>query len=315
MVGRRDGASFADTNPFDGSLVAEVAAGGRAEARPPSPPPRAPSRHGRHGGRRAPATVPQRRRHRRPSDGRRGGIMAVEGGASRAFAAFQVKLSAAMLRQAAIVGLYAVWRHDAQRHSRSPALVARKPLGVVAGFTPWNGAFYLAWRTFLLPMAFGNTTGHQAVGGGADLGRAVPRRNPRRRRASRPARSTSSPMRRALRRRSPTCSSRAARCAASTSPARTGRRASSARARGGDQRMVLELGGFNPMLILADADLDEAVKAVIFGAFIHQGQVCMNTRKVYVARKSTTSSLPHSPPKRPRSSGATRPIRRSSSAR
>ena len=35
---------------------------------------------------------------------------------------------------------------------------------------------------------------------------------------------------------------------------------------------------------LADADIEEAVKAATFGAFLHQGQVCMNTRKVYVDR-------------------------------
>jgi len=36
-------------------------------------------------------------------------------------------------------------------------MAVRKPLGVVAGITPWNGAHNLAWRTALLPMAFGNT--------------------------------------------------------------------------------------------------------------------------------------------------------------
>lgn len=50
------------------------------------------------------------------------------------------------------------------------------------------------------------------------------------------------------------------------------------------KRMVMELGGFNPMIVLADADLEEAVKATTFGAFLHQGQVCMNTRKVYIDR-------------------------------
>jgi hypothetical protein len=65
---------------------------------------------------------------------------------------------------------------------------------------------------------------------------------------------------------------------------RTTARILGARAGAALKRMVMELGGFNPMLILGDADLGEAVRAVIFGAFIHQGQVCMNTRKVYVAR-------------------------------
>jgi acyl-CoA reductase-like NAD-dependent aldehyde dehydrogenase len=50
------------------------------------------------------------------------------------------------------------------------------------------------------------------------------------------------------------------------------------------KRMVMELGGFNPMLVLDDADVDDAVNATCFGAFLHQGQVCMNTRKVYVHR-------------------------------
>ena len=50
------------------------------------------------------------------------------------------------------------------------------------------------------------------------------------------------------------------------------------------KRMVLELGGFNPMIVLDDADLDQTVNAATFGAFLHQGQVCMNTRKIYVDR-------------------------------
>ena len=85
-------------------------------------------------------------------------LMAVEGGASRAFSTFQIRLSSAMLRQAAGWGYLPagdVLRSDVPGRM---AMVTRKPLGVVAGFTPWNGAFYLAWRTFLLPMAFGNTT-------------------------------------------------------------------------------------------------------------------------------------------------------------
>ena len=42
------------------------------------------------------------------------------------------------------------------------------------------------------------------------------------------------------------------------------------------KRMVLELGGFNPVILLDDADIEESIKAVTFGAFLHQGQVCMN---------------------------------------
>ncbi|MGO4892728.1 aldehyde dehydrogenase [Flavobacterium sp. W21_SRS_FM6] len=45
---------------------------------------------------------------------------------------------------------------------------------------------------------------------------------------------------------------------------------------------LLELGGKAPMLILADADLDEAVKAAAFGAFMNQGQICMSTERLIV---------------------------------
>jgi acyl-CoA reductase-like NAD-dependent aldehyde dehydrogenase len=45
---------------------------------------------------------------------------------------------------------------------------------------------------------------------------------------------------------------------------------------------VLELGGYNPLIVLADADLDYAVEATAFAAFFHSGQICMNARKVLV---------------------------------
>jgi acyl-CoA reductase-like NAD-dependent aldehyde dehydrogenase len=48
------------------------------------------------------------------------------------------------------------------------------------------------------------------------------------------------------------------------------------------KRCVLELGGYNPLIVLADADLDYAVEAAAFAAFFHQGQICMNARKVIV---------------------------------
>ena len=50
------------------------------------------------------------------------------------------------------------------------------------------------------------------------------------------------------------------------------------------KRVVLELGGHNPLIVLADADLDYAVNASIFGAFLHQGQICMSSRRIFVER-------------------------------
>ncbi len=50
------------------------------------------------------------------------------------------------------------------------------------------------------------------------------------------------------------------------------------------KRVVLELGGSNPLIVLADADLDYAVDASAFGAFLHQGQICMSARRIIVER-------------------------------
>ena len=50
------------------------------------------------------------------------------------------------------------------------------------------------------------------------------------------------------------------------------------------KRVVLELGGFNPLIVLADADLDYAVDAAAFGAYLHQGQICMSARRIVVER-------------------------------
>ena len=50
------------------------------------------------------------------------------------------------------------------------------------------------------------------------------------------------------------------------------------------KRVVLELGGYNPLIVLGDADLDYAVNAATFGAFLHQGQICMSTRTILVER-------------------------------
>jgi acyl-CoA reductase-like NAD-dependent aldehyde dehydrogenase len=45
---------------------------------------------------------------------------------------------------------------------------------------------------------------------------------------------------------------------------------------------LLELGGKAPLLVLEDADLEEAVKAAAFGAFMNQGQICMSTERIIV---------------------------------
>ena len=280
-----DGPTFPDRNPYNGAIVAEISAGGRAEsaravaaaaaafpawaALPPGERQRLFLKAADITERRLEDIVP---------------IMAAESGSSRVFSAFQIRLSVAMLRQAASWGYLP---YGDLMHSDVPgrmAMVARKPLGVVAGFTPWNGAFYLAWRTFLLPMAFGNTTvikPSEEAPMSAGLIHAEILEE-----AGFP-KGTFNVVTHAPGEAAAIADvffeSPAVRCINFTGSDKTAR-ILGARAGASLKRMVMELGGFNPMLVLADADIDEAVKATTFGAFLHQGQVCMNTRKVYVDR-------------------------------
>ncbi len=46
--------------------------------------------------------------------------------------------------------------------------------------------------------------------------------------------------------------------------------------------VVLELGGKDPMVVLADADLDKASSAAVWGAFTNSGQACSSVERLYV---------------------------------
>jgi len=48
------------------------------------------------------------------------------------------------------------------------------------------------------------------------------------------------------------------------------------------KRIVLELGGKSPIVVLADADLDYAVRSAAFGIYFNQGQVCMANSRIIV---------------------------------
>jgi acyl-CoA reductase-like NAD-dependent aldehyde dehydrogenase len=76
------------------------------------------------------------------------------------------------------------------------------------------------------------------------------------------------------------------------------------------KRTVLELGGYNPLIILDDVDIDYAVRTATFGSFFHQGQICLNTRKIIIQRSiydefvdkfvARTRTLPSGDPLDPR---------------
>ena len=210
--------------------------------------------------------------------------MALETGAVRAFAAFQVQWAAGFLR------LAAQWSYgDAGTvipvdAPGTYAMATRRPLGVVAGFSPWNGAFNLAWRTVAPPLAAGNTVVLKPselapVSAGLLVAEVLEE-------AGFPAEvlqvvthgpGEAGPVADVLFERPEV---RAFNFTGSTAVGRM----LAERAGRHLKRIALELGGFNPTIVLADADLDAAVETAAFAAFFHQGQICMNTRKLVVER-------------------------------
>ncbi|MHC4428178.1 MAG: aldehyde dehydrogenase family protein [Planctomycetota bacterium] len=53
-------------------------------------------------------------------------------------------------------------------------------------------------------------------------------------------------------------------------------------ASGGLKRVILELGGKDPLIVLDDADIEEAAKFAVRNSFRNAGQVCVSTERIYV---------------------------------
>ncbi|ARC70046.1 2-aminomuconic 6-semialdehyde dehydrogenase [Bacillus licheniformis] len=52
------------------------------------------------------------------------------------------------------------------------------------------------------------------------------------------------------------------------------------------KKLSFELGGKNPNIIFADADMDEAVSTSLKSSFVNQGEVCMSGSRIYVEREA-----------------------------
>ena len=277
--------TFSDYNPYNGEVVAEVAAGGRAEAdaaiaaahaafpgwaaTPPSERQRLFLRT---------AEIVERRRHDIVT------MMTLETGTAAAFANYQVKLVADQLRHASGWGFKPIGDVIPSDVPGRLALAVRKPLGVVAGFSPWNGAFTLAWRTVLLPMVFGNTvvlkpSEEAPLSAGLLVAEIMDEAGfpPGTINVVTHAPGEAAAVADAF------FESPAVRSINFTGSSAVGR-ILAARAGQALKRIVLELGGYNPILILRDADIAAAVETTGFSAFFHQGQICMNARKVLIER-------------------------------
>jgi len=233
-------------------------------------------------------------------------ILAKETGSTISFATFQQDLLAGILEMGA------GWAYEIKGEvlqSNVPgsfSIGVRRPLGVVASFTPWNGASILSWRTVISPIVAGNTVvvkpsefapvsaglmiaeiAHEAgfppgvinvvTHAPGDAGQMSDEifENPN------------------------------VRVINLIGGVKTAKYLAE-RAGKTLKRTVLELGGYNPMIILDDVDIDDAVRAATFGSFFHQGQICMNTRKIIIQRKiynqflekfiARTNSLPFGDP-------------------
>ena len=199
---------------------------------------------------------------------------------------FQMGFVPGLLRQGAGAA-YARWvRWCPSDLPGATAMAVRRPVGVVGAIAPWNAALILSARSICAPLVFGNTVVLKPSGGVTvqrrdHLGQIFAE-------AGLPAGvlnivthapgEAAADRRRAC--REPAGVRRAVNFTGSTA---TRRRLAEAAGRH-LKRVVLEAGGQNPLIVLDDADVDYAVDAAAFGAFLHQGQICMSARRIIVER-------------------------------
>ncbi|MDP2679089.1 MAG: aldehyde dehydrogenase [Rhodoferax sp.] len=207
-----------------------------------------------------------------------------ETGATGMWAGFNVHLAAGVLLEAASLTTQITGEVIPSDVPGSLAMAVRQPAGVVLGMAPWNAPVILAVRAIATPLACGNTVvlkaselcprTHQLIieslqeagfpSGVVNFVTNAP--------ADAPAVVEAMIAHPAVRRVNFTGSTRvgriiAATCAKYLKPA------------------VLELGGKAPLVVLDDADLDAAVNAAAFGAFMNSGQICMSTERIIVDEK------------------------------
>ncbi|WP_341702403.1 aldehyde dehydrogenase [Ferrovibrio sp.] len=209
--------------------------------------------------------------------------MAAEIGATAGWAGFNVHLAAGMLREAAAMTTQIGGEVIPSDKPGCVAMAVRQPAGVVLGIAPWNAPVILGTRAVAMPLACGNTVVLKAselcpgthrliaeclVDAGIPAGVVNVVSNAPEDAAAVVEALIAHP---AVRRVNFTGSTKVGRIIAETAARHL-------------KPVLLELGGKAPMLVLDDADLDEAVKAAAFGAFMNQGQICMSTERLVVDR-------------------------------
>jgi acyl-CoA reductase-like NAD-dependent aldehyde dehydrogenase len=206
-------------------------------------------------------------------------LMALETGATAGWAGFNVHLAANMLREAAAMTTQISGEVIPSDKPGCLAMAVRQPAGVVLSMAPWNAPVILGVRAVALPLACGNTVvlkaseicpgTHRLIAeclrdaglppGVLNVLTNAPEDAPELIEAliAHPA----------VRRINFTGSTRVGRIIAMVAAKHL-------------KPALLELGGKAPLVVLDDADLDAAVAAAGFGAFMNQGQICMSTERI-----------------------------------
>ena len=207
--------------------------------------------------------------------------MMTEIGATKGWAGFNLMLAAGIVREAAAMTTQIGGEVIPSDKPGCISMALREPVGVMLGIAPWNAPIILGVRAVAMPLACGNTVvlkaSEQCPRTHALIAEAFAE-------AGLPAGAlgivTNAPAdagevvgalidHPAVRRINFTGSTHVGRIIAQ-------------RAAGHLKPVLLELGGKAPLIVLDDADLDEAVKAAAFGAFMNQGQICMSTERIIV---------------------------------
>nr|QBA82219.1 aldehyde dehydrogenase [uncultured bacterium] len=233
-------------------------------------------------------------------------LMTAECGATAPWGHFNAHFAASLMREAAAMTTQVAGEVIPSDKPNSFAMAIRQPAGVVVGIAPWNAPVILGVRAIAMPLACGNTVvfkasetcpaTHSLIGtvmkeAGLPPGVVNVVTN---------APADAAKIVEAL------VTHSATRRINFTGSTRVGRIIAELAARH-LKPVLLELGGKAPMLILDDADIDEAVKAAAFGCFANMGQICMSTERIIVDEAvadefvtkfaAKAKSLPHGDPR------------------
>jgi acyl-CoA reductase-like NAD-dependent aldehyde dehydrogenase len=210
--------------------------------------------------------------------------MAAEVGASQLWAGFNVYLAANLFREAASLATQIQGETIPTDKPGALSMTVRQPVGVILSFVPWNGPVVLAARAIAYPIVCGNTVVFRAsetsprthmlvaealVEAGLPPGVLNVLTNAP---DDAPQVVDALIAHKAVRRINFTGSTRVGRIIAQKAATHL-------------KRCLLELGGKSPLVVLDDANIDEAVKAAVFGSFLYQGQICMSTERIVVDEK------------------------------